>query len=74
MKLNVAKAPGCVRSIAAVKFDPAGEGKFRDYKLGSFGAAPEVKRIDPAANLAETARGEHCCRSSKNCQKMCSSA
>jgi len=39
MKLNAAKAPGWVRSIAAVKFDPAGERKFRDYKLGTFGAA-----------------------------------
>jgi hypothetical protein len=59
MKLNAAKAPGWVRSIAAVKFDPAGERKFRDCKLGTFGAASEVKRIDPAAYLAEkAARGE----------------
>lgn len=59
MKVNAAKAPGWVRTVAAVKFDPAGERKFRDYKLGTFGAASEVKRIDPATYLAEkAARGE----------------
>ncbi|TAX71793.1 hypothetical protein ELI03_08610 [Rhizobium leguminosarum] len=59
MKANAAKAPGWVRSVAAAKFDPAGERKFRDYKLGTFGAATEVKRIDPATYLAEkAARGE----------------
>ncbi|MCJ9691614.1 hypothetical protein MOV76_08185 [Rhizobium sp. PRIMUS64] len=55
MKVNAAKAPGWVRSVAAAKFDPAGERKFRDYKLGTFGAASEVKRVDPAAYLAEIA-------------------
>ncbi|MBB2709668.1 hypothetical protein N2597_08030 [Rhizobium sophoriradicis] len=59
MKVNAAKAPAWVRSVAAAKFDPAGERKFRDYKLGTFGAASEVKRIDPATYLAEkAARGE----------------
>ncbi|TAX39135.1 hypothetical protein [Rhizobium leguminosarum] len=59
MKANAAKAPGWVRSVAVAKFDPAGERKFRDYKLGTFGAASEVKRIDPATYLAEkAARGE----------------
>ncbi|MGO8023069.1 hypothetical protein [Rhizobium leguminosarum] len=59
MQANAAKAPGWVRSVAAAKFDPAGERKFRDYKLGTFGAASEVKRIDPATYLAEkAARGE----------------
>ncbi|MDV4156962.1 hypothetical protein [Rhizobium brockwellii] len=59
MKANAAKAPGWVRSVAAAKFDPAGERKFRDYKLGTFGAATEMKRIDPATYLAEkAARGE----------------
>ncbi|MBY5587871.1 hypothetical protein HFO49_10320 [Rhizobium leguminosarum] len=59
MKANAAKAPGWVRSVAAAKFDPAGERKFRDYKLGTFGAASEVRRIDPATYLAEkAARGE----------------
>ncbi|MBY3249822.1 hypothetical protein [Rhizobium laguerreae] len=59
MKVNAAKAPNWVRSVAAAKFDPAGERKFRDYKLGTFGAASEVKRIDPQTYLAEkAARGE----------------
>ncbi|MBY4589463.1 hypothetical protein [Rhizobium redzepovicii] len=59
MKVSAAKAPGWVRSVAAVKFDPSGERKFRDHKLGTFGAASEVKRIDPATYLAEkAARGE----------------
>lgn len=57
---NAGKAAGWVRSIAAAKFDPEGERKFRDYKLGTFGAASDVKRIDPATYLAEKAtRGEH---------------
>jgi len=55
MKLNAAKAPGWVRSVAAAKFDPAGERAYRDHKLGTFGAASDVKRIDPAAYLAEKA-------------------
>ncbi|MDR9783840.1 hypothetical protein [Rhizobium redzepovicii] len=59
MKVNAAKAPGWIRTVAAVKFEPAGERKFRDHKLGTFGAASEVKRIDPATYLAEkAARGE----------------
>lgn len=53
MKVNAAKAPGWVRSVAAAKFDPAGNRAYRDYKLGTFGAASEVKRIDPAVYLAE---------------------
>ena len=56
MKTNAGKAVGWVRSIAAVKFDPAGERAYRDHKLGTFGAASEVKRIDPVAYLAEKAR------------------
>ncbi|MGY5793682.1 hypothetical protein ACXHXM_26070 len=56
MMANAGKAVGWVRSIAAVKFDPAGERAYRDYKLGTFGAASEVKRIDPAAYLAEKTR------------------
>lgn len=58
MKVNAAKAPGWVRGVAAAKFDPAGERNFRDHKLGTFGAASEVKRIDPAEYLAAKARGE----------------
>ncbi|WP_158704485.1 hypothetical protein [Rhizobium sp. NXC24] len=53
MKRNAAKAVGWVRNIAAVKFDPAGNRAYRDHRLGTFGAASEVKRIDPAAYLAE---------------------
>ncbi|CAK7257721.1 MULTISPECIES: hypothetical protein [unclassified Shinella] len=58
MKVNAAKAVGWVRGVAAVKFDPAGERAYRDHKLGTFGAASEVKRIDPAEYLAAKARGE----------------
>ncbi|MGZ2477963.1 hypothetical protein [Sinorhizobium medicae] len=59
MKVNAAKAPTWVRSVAAAKFDPAGERAYRDRKLGTFGAASEVRRIDVAAYLAEkAARGE----------------
>ncbi|AVA20660.1 hypothetical protein [Rhizobium sp. NXC24] len=59
MKVNAAKAPGWVRSVAAAKFDPAGERTYRDHRLGTFGPASEVKRIDPAVYLAEkAARGE----------------
>jgi len=54
---NAGKAVGWVRSIAAAKFDPVSERAYRDYKLGTFGAASEVKRIDPAAYLAEKAKG-----------------
>jgi hypothetical protein len=58
MRINAAKAPGWVRTVAAIKFDPAGERQFRDQRLGTFGAASEVKRIDPAEYLAAKARGE----------------
>ncbi|MDR6670180.1 hypothetical protein [Rhizobium sp. 1399] len=60
MKRDAHKAASWVRSIAAVKFDPAGARKFRNHRLGNFGPASEVKHIDPAAYLAEkAARGEH---------------
>ncbi|NLS07628.1 hypothetical protein HGP14_30660 [Rhizobium sp. P32RR-XVIII] len=59
MKRDAHKAVGWVRDIASAKFDPQATRKFRDHKLGTFGAASEVKRIDPAAYLAEkAARGE----------------
>jgi hypothetical protein len=59
MQRDAHKAVGWVRNIASAKFDPEGSRKFRDYKLGTFGAASEVKRIDPATYLAEkAARGE----------------
>jgi len=53
MKVNAAKAPGWVRTVAAKKFDPAGERKYRDYKLGTFGAASEVRHINPEQYLRE---------------------
>lgn len=59
LNADAAKAPGWVRNVAAAKFDPAGDRKFRDYKLGTFGAASEAKRIDPVAHLTDkAARGE----------------
>jgi len=59
MKVDAARAPNWVRTAAAAKFDPAGERAYRDHKLGTFGSASEVKRIDPAVYLAEkAARGE----------------
>lgn len=59
MKVNAAKAPAWLRSVAAAKFDPTGVRAYRDAKLGTFGAASEVKGIDPAVYLAEkAARGE----------------
>ncbi|UIK05025.1 hypothetical protein [Neorhizobium galegae] len=58
MKVDAAKAPTWVRSVAAANFDPAGARSFRDHKLGTFGPASEVKRIDPAEYLAAKARGE----------------
>ncbi|MGO4135144.1 hypothetical protein ACEQ6A_11350 [Rhizobium brockwellii] len=59
MRRDAHKAVGWVRNIASAKFDPEGNRQYRDYKLGTFGAASEVKRIDPAAYLAEkAARGE----------------
>lgn len=59
MKRDANKAVGWVRDIASVKFDPQANRAYRDYKLGTFGAASDVKRIDPAVYLAEkAARGE----------------
>ncbi|CAN7600293.1 hypothetical protein LJR234_004642 [Mesorhizobium amorphae] len=53
MKRAAAKAPTWVRDIAAAKFDPHGKRTFRDFQLGTFGAASPVRKIDPAAYLAE---------------------
>lgn len=58
MKRDAHKAVGWVRNIASAKFDPEGNRKYRDFKLGTFGAASEVKSIDPAAYLAEKADRE----------------
>lgn len=60
MKRDANKAVGWVRDIASAKFDPQANRVYRDFKLGTFGAASEVKHIDPAAYLAEkAARGEN---------------
>lgn len=41
------------------KFDPVAKRGYRDHKLGTFGAASEVRKIDPAQYLAaKAARGE----------------
>lgn len=59
MKVNAEKAVGWVRTVAAAKFDPVAKRAYRDHKLGTFGAASEVRKIDPAQYLAEkAARGE----------------
>ncbi|WP_320194978.1 hypothetical protein RMR10_011995 [Agrobacterium rosae] len=59
IKANAAKATGWIKRVAIGKFDPKGESAYRDYKLGTFGAASEVRRIDPAQYMAEkAARGE----------------
>ncbi len=58
MKRDALKAVGWVRDIASAKFDPQAVRKFRAHKLGTFGAASEVKRIDPAAYLAGKANRE----------------
>ena len=47
-KRAAAKAPRWVRDIAAAPFDPHGDRRHRDSKLGTFGAASEVRTIDPA--------------------------
>lgn len=47
-----AKAPRWLRDIAAAKFDPHGKRKYRDSRLGTFGAASAVRKIDPATGEA----------------------
>ena len=42
-----AKAPRWVRDIAAAHFDPHGDRRHRESKLGTFGAASEVRHVDP---------------------------
>jgi tetrahydrodipicolinate N-succinyltransferase len=59
IKTNASKATGWIKKAALGKFDPNAKRVYRDQKLGTFGAASEVKRIDPAQYLAEkAARGE----------------
>ena len=47
-----AKAPRWVRDIAAANFDPHGNRQFRESQLGTFGAASEVRQIDPATRVS----------------------
>lgn len=51
MRRAAGKAPRWIRDIAAARFDPIGERAHRDHKLGSFGAASDVRHIDPAEYL-----------------------
>ncbi|AZO23847.1 hypothetical protein EJ070_26305 [Mesorhizobium sp. M1E.F.Ca.ET.045.02.1.1] len=58
MKRAAAKAPRWVRDIAAAKFDPQVHRKHREWQLGTFGAASDVRRIDPADYLASRKEGQ----------------
>jgi hypothetical protein len=51
MKRNASKAPVWLRTGAAAIFDPHGEKAYRTKKLGTFGAASEVRHIDPSEHL-----------------------
>lgn len=51
-----AKAPNWVRTVAASKFDPTADRAYRNKKLGTFGAASPVRRIDPAEYMAEKSK------------------
>lgn len=42
------KAPTWLRTIAAIPFDPRGKAEYRTRQLGTFGAASEVRQIDPS--------------------------
>ncbi len=53
VKANAAKATGWIKKAAIGKFDPNAKRVYRDHKLGTFGPASEVRRIDPAQYLAE---------------------
>ncbi|NTJ63516.1 hypothetical protein G6M50_38210 [Agrobacterium rhizogenes] len=57
-KVAAAKAPNWLRTAAASKVDPAAERQYRDSQLGSFGAASEVRRIDPTEYLKAKEAGE----------------
>lgn len=48
MQRAAAKAPGWLRMRAAATFDPQGTRKFRTKQLGTFGAASDVRTIDPS--------------------------
>lgn len=48
MKRDASKAPTWLRTGAAAIFDPQGAKQHRDKQLGTFGAASEVRHIDPS--------------------------
>ncbi|MBO0125099.1 hypothetical protein [Agrobacterium sp. OT33] len=52
-RVAASNAVGWVRTVGAAKFDSDAEGRYRDKKLGTFGPASAVKKIDPAEYLAE---------------------
>ena len=56
MKRAAGKAPRWVRDIAAIHYDPQGVRAYRAAKLGTFGAASEVRQIDPAPIPTSEAR------------------
>ncbi|TIP06638.1 MAG: hypothetical protein E5X72_00030 [Mesorhizobium sp.] len=51
MKRAAAKAPKWLRTGAAATFDPQGNRAYREWQLGTFGAASPVRRVDPAEYL-----------------------
>ncbi|MBZ9888959.1 hypothetical protein LB559_13500 [Mesorhizobium sp. BR1-1-3] len=51
LKVNAAKAPGWLRKGASGKFDPQGRRVYREWQLGTFGAASPVRQVDPAEYL-----------------------
>ncbi|NTS31380.1 hypothetical protein HQ945_08955 [Phyllobacterium sp. BT25] len=48
MARAAAKAPAWLRTGAAARFDPQGTREFRTKQLGTFGAASDVRKIDPS--------------------------
>lgn len=47
LRRRAAKLPTKWRDIVTSKFDPAKHRKFKARRLGTFGAASEVRNIDP---------------------------
>ncbi|RWK53520.1 hypothetical protein [Mesorhizobium sp.] len=52
MMRAAAAAPGWLRAGVAAVFVPADAKTYRDFKLGTFGPASPVRKIDPADYLA----------------------
>ncbi|NHT77535.1 hypothetical protein G8E10_17615 [Rhizobiaceae bacterium CRRU44] len=46
-------APGWIRDASIAHFDPHADREYRESRLGTFGPASEVRKIDPATWLAE---------------------